>query len=188
MGDITELLRQVAAGDGAAQEPLYRLLYPELMRLARHRLANAGSVSLDANTILHEAWLRFGNAANVSIASRRTFYAYASRTMHSVIVDYVRERGARKRGARKRGGDQIALTLSDALGEAAITEMPVSAIEQAMRALERLDERACRVVEMIYFGGMSQQDIAEVLGVSTPTVQRDWRKARIFLLDQLRRG
>ncbi len=183
MGEITELLQRAAAGDAAVQEPLYRLLYPELMRLARHRLSGAGTISLDAQAILHEAWMRFGNLPGVSLASRRVFYAYASRTMHSVIVDYVRERGA-----QKRGGDQIALTLSGSLPDGALTDVPISDVTQAMRELERIDERAFRVVEMSYFGGMSRQDIAEVLGVSQPTVQRDWRKARMFLLNVLRRA
>ena len=183
MGEITELLQRAAAGEPAAQEPLYRLLYPELMRLARHRLAGAGTISLDAQAILHEAWMRFGNVPGMSIASRRVFYAYASRTMHSVIVDYVRERGA-----QKRGGYQIALTLTNSLPDAAFTEIPISDLTQAMRELESIDERAFRVVEMSYFGGMGRQDIADVLGVSLPTVQRDWRKARMFLLNVLRRS
>ena len=181
MGEITELLQRAAAGESAVQEPLYRLLYPELMRLARHRLAGAGTISLDAQSILHEAWMRFGNVPGMSLASRRVFYAYASRTMHSVIVDYVRERGA-----QKRGGGQLALTLSANLSDAAFTEVPISDVTQAMRSLERIDERAFRVVEMSYFGGMSRQDIAAVLGISEPTVQRDWRKARMFLLNALR--
>jgi len=182
MGEITELLQRAASGEPAAQEPLYRLLYPELMRLARHRLAGAGTISLDARAILHEAWMRFGNVPGISLESRRVFYAYASRTMHSVIVDYVRERGA-----QKRGGDQIALTLSSSLPDAVFTEVPISEVTQALRELQRIDERAFRVVEMSYFGGMSRQDIAEVLGISQPTVQRDWRKARMFLLEILRR-
>lgn len=183
MGEITELLLRAAAGEPAVQEPLYRLLYPELMRLARHRLAGAGTISLDAQSILHEAWMRFGNVPGISIASRRVFYAYASRTMHSVIVDYVRERGA-----QKRGGGQIAVTLSGSLPDAGFTEVPISDVAQAMRELETIDERAFRVVEMTYFGGMSRNDIATVLGISEPTVQRDWRKARMFLLDVLRRA
>ncbi|MFT3791726.1 MAG: ECF-type sigma factor [Rudaea sp.] len=181
MGEITELLQRAAAGDAGAQEPLYRLLYPELMRRARQRLACAGTISLDAQAILHEAWMRFGHAPGVPLVNRRVFYAYAARAMHSVIVDYVRERGA-----QKRGGDAIALTLSGSLSEAAFAEVPISDLTEALRALERVDERAFRVVEMSYFGGMPREDIAEVLGVSRPTVERDWRKARMFLLDLLR--
>src|SRR5207245_697378 len=123
------------------------------------------------------------NAPEMTITNRRMFYAYASRTMHSVIIDYLRERGA-----QKRGGDQIALTLSGSMPEAAFTEMPVSEVAQALRELQGIDERAFRVVEMSYFGGMSKQDIADVLDVSLATVTRDWRKARTFLLDVLRRA
>ena len=180
MGEVTELLQRAAQGDAAAQEPLYRLLYPELMQLARGRLAKAGSISLDASAILHEAWLRLANIADTPKANRRVFYAYASRAMHSVIVDYVRERDS-----QKRGGGHDRLTLSSNLPDAMFTEHSVSSIEQAMQRLKELDERAYRVVEMRYFAGMAEHECADALGVSLPTVQRDWRRARMFLFEQL---
>lgn len=180
MGEITELLQRAAQGDATAQDPLYRLLYPELMQLARSRLAKAGSISLDASAILHEAWLRLANVADAPKANHRVFYAYASRAMHSVIVDYVRERDA-----QKRGGGRDRFTLSSNLPDAMFTENSVSAIEQAMQRLRALDERAYRVVEMRYFAGMAELEVADALGVSVPTVQRDWRKARMFLYEQL---
>lgn len=180
MGEVTELLQRAAEGETDATEPLYRLLYPELMSLARSRLANAGSISLDASAILHEAWMRLAKTANAPRKNRHVFYAYASRAMHSVIVDYVRERNA-----QKRGGGQDKLTLSNNLADAIFTENSISAIEQLMAQLRKIDERAYRVVEMRYFAGMGEQEIAEALGMSLPTVQRDWRKARMFLFERL---
>ena len=112
--------------------------------------------------------------------NRRVFFAYASRVMRSVIVDYVRERNAQKRG----GGAQN-VTLTAGLAETIFTEHSVTDIERALVALESLDVRAYRVVEMRYFAGLTEEDIACVLEVSVPTVKRDWRKARAFLYGQL---
>jgi RNA polymerase sigma factor (TIGR02999 family) len=181
MSEVTQLLQRTSAGDEAAREPLYRLLYPELMRLARSHLSRAGTLSLDAPSLLHDAYLRLtANQLLLPDTNRRVFFAYASRVMRSVIVDYVRERGAQKRG----GGVQN-VTLTAGLAETIFTEHSVSDIERALSALENLDVRAYRVVEMRYFAGLTEDDIASVLDVSVPTVKRDWRKARAFLYGQL---
>jgi RNA polymerase sigma factor (TIGR02999 family) len=179
--EVTQLLQRAAAGDSSAREPLYRALYPMLMRLAQGHLARAGTVSLDASALLHEAYLRLNGQGNLPDTNRRVFFAYASRVMRSVIVDYVRERGAQKRGS-----NVPALTLSNNLAESIFSENSLSDIERALRALEEEDERAFRVVEMRYFAGLREEDIAGILEVSLPTVKRDWRKARAFLFEQLR--
>jgi RNA polymerase sigma factor (TIGR02999 family) len=179
--EVTQLLQRAAAGDSSAREPLYRALYPMLMRLAQGHLARAGTVSLDASALLHEAYLRLNGQGNLPDTNRRVFFAYASRVMRSVIVDYVRERGAQKRGS-----NVPALTLSNNLAESIFSENSLSDIERALRALEAEDERAFRVVEMRYFAGLREEDIAGILEVSLPTVKRDWRKARAFLFEQLR--
>ena len=150
------------------------------MRLARGHIARAGTVSLDAPSLLHDAYLRLTACQLLPDTNRRVFFAYASRVMRSVIVDYVRERGAQKRG----GGAQN-VTLSTGLAETIFTEHSLSDIERALTALEHLDVRAYRVVEMRYFAGLTEEDIAGVLDVSVPTVKRDWRKARAFLYGQL---
>jgi RNA polymerase sigma factor (TIGR02999 family) len=180
MGEITELLRRAARGESEVHDPLYRLLYPELMQLACIRLANAGSISLDPGEILHEAWLRMVNVDAAPKANRRAFFGYASHVMRSVIVDYVRGRDA-----VKRGGDQERVTISGSMPGAQFLDSPIDALDQAMTRLKDLDERVCRVVEMRYFGGMTEHEIADVLDVSVATVQRDWRKARMFLFEQL---
>ena len=108
------------------------------------------------------------------------FFAYASKVMRSVIIDYVRERGA-----QKRGGAVANITLNTDLADLLFADSHSSDIENALEVLEKIDERACRVVEMRYFGGMTDDDIASVLGISPATVRRDWRKARAFLYQQL---
>lgn len=179
MGEMTLLLERVATGDRGAHDALYRLMYPELMRLARGHLGRAGTISLDSTALVHECYMRLPDGAELPHASRRVFFAYASKVMHSVIVDYVRDRGA-----QKRGGGAESVTLSG-VADALFTEHSIMDIEEALSALARIDERAYRVVEMRYFGGMNEDDIASVLDVSLATVGRDWRKARAFLYERL---
>jgi RNA polymerase sigma factor (TIGR02999 family) len=178
MDEVTQLLQRAAAGDAQAREPLFRLLYPELMRLAQSHLAQAGTLSLDPGGLLHEAYLRLPESSRLPDRNRRVFYAYASKVMRSVIVDYVRERGA-----QKRGGGERAETLGDTLAGMLCEERLLPAIDEAMKALEDADPRAHRVVELRYFGGLTEDVIADVLEVSIATVKRDWRRARAFLFD-----
>lgn len=180
MGEMTLLLARVAAGDGGAHDALYRLMYPELMRLARGHLGRAGTMSLDSHALVHECYMRLPEGAELPHESRRAFFAYASKVMHSVVIDYLRERGA-----QKRGGDGESVTLSG-VADSLFAEHSVLEIEDALAALARVDERAFRVVEMRYFAGMREEDIAGVLDISLATVGRDWRKARAFLYERLR--
>ena len=180
MSEVTLLLQRTRAGDESARESLYGLLYPELMRLARSHLARVGTLSLDAPSLLHDAYLRLGVNQLLPDTNRQVFFAYASRVMRSVIVDYVRERNA-----QKRGGGVHNVTLTGGIAETIFTEHSTGDIEHALAALESVDARAYRVVEMRYFAGLTEEEIAEVLEVSVPTVKRDWRKARAFLYGQL---
>ncbi len=180
MSEVTQLLRRAGAGDEAAREPLYRLLYPELMGLAHSHLARTGTLSLDATALLHEAYLRLTQRSGLPDANQSVFFAYASKVMRSVIVDYVRERGA-----QKRGGAVASVTLNTDIADLIFSESSIGDIENALEVLEEIDARACRVVEMRYFGGMTDDAIAGVLGISLATVRRDWRKARAFLFEQL---
>lgn len=181
MNEVTQLLQRAAAGDAQAREPLFRLLYPELMRLAQGHLAQAGTLSLDPGGLLHEAYLRLPESSKLPDENRRVFYAYASKVMRSVIVDYVRERSA-----QKRGGGERPETLGNTLADMLYDERVMPAIDEAMKTLEEADPRAHRVVELRYFGGLTEDVVAEVLEVSIATVKRDWRRARAFLFDYLR--
>ncbi len=163
-----------------AQSPLPgdldKTLYAELMELARNHLRSSGTLSLDAPSLVHEAWLRFSRRPAFATVERKAFFAYASRVMRSVIVDYLRERHA-----QKRGGDVARVTLTTGLAELALDEDELQSLHRLLQDFERIDPRAHAVVEMRYFAGLGEDEIATVLNISTPTVKRDWRKARTWL-------
>ena len=181
MGEITRLLTQAHAGDTAARDALFTRVYGELRKLARQKLARESTLTqIDAPSLVHEAYLRLTGQAELPGDNRRMFFAYASSVMRSVIVDYVRNRNS-----QKRGGGERPLTLTS---DAAAPDDPapeVEALDCALTQLGKLDPRSLQVVEMRYFGGLSIEDISEVLGVAPATVKRDWQKARAFLYTAL---
>jgi RNA polymerase sigma factor (TIGR02999 family) len=154
-----------------------------LHRLAHARLRDGGrNTVLDTTCLVHESYLRFLRAGELRAEDRRAFFAYASQVMRSVIVNSVRERVA-----QKRGGDQPALTLATNLvGNVADGEQMVLAVHEALEALEQGEPRLAQVAQMRYFGGYSEQEIAETLEITERTVQRDWEKARLILAAALR--
>jgi RNA polymerase sigma factor (TIGR02999 family) len=182
MGEITALLHRSRNGDEGARERLYSVLYGELKCLARSHLARSPGLSLDPTAMVHELWLRSqqGEAASMP-ENRRLFFGHASAVMRSVILDHVRARRA-----AKRGHGQAVVTLSTTRGDGLPGAPDAIGLNEALVALARIDERCHSVVEMRYFGGLTEPEIAEVLGVSLPTVQRDWQRARAFLFDHLR--
>ena len=183
MNQLTELLGRIQAGDPQARDALFAAAYSELHRLARARLRDGGrNTVLDTTCLVHESYLRFVRAGELRAEDRRAFFAYASQVMRSVIVNSVRERIA-----QKRGGDRAPLTLSTNLA-AGVTddEGTILAVHEALEALEKADPRLAQGAQMRYFGGYSEQEIAETLDVTERTVQRDWEKARLILAAALR--
>jgi RNA polymerase sigma factor (TIGR02999 family) len=178
---ITVVLNRALGGDVAAREHLYELLYSELLRLARSHLSGAAPQSLNPSVLVHEAYLRMLGRDGAPMRDRRAFFAYASTVMRSVLIDH-----ARARGADKRGGALAPVTLTTGVLEGVAAAEDCTRLSDALDALRSVDERGFRVVEMRYFSGMTEEDIAEQLQVSVPTVKRDWRKARAFLFEQLR--
>jgi len=179
MGEITQLLELTRCGESGARNELFALVYGELRRLAYRKLAgNQGDAQLDAPSLVNEAYLRLMNQPALPGGNRRMFFAYASGVMRSVIIDTVRERQAQKRGS----GDQP-LTLLDR--DAAFRGPDLEALDLALDDLEKSDPRARQIVEMRYFGGLSIEEIAEVMEISPATVKRCWQKARAFLFDSL---
>lgn len=178
MAELTQLLHQVQAGDPQARDALFAAAYPGLQQLARARLRHGGrSTLLDTRSLVHEAYLRYVQGGTLRAEDRRAFFAYASQVMRSVIVSTARERTA-----GKRGGGVRAETLQDHHGE----EIPdggaeVLRVHEALESLEQVDARLAQVVQMRYFGGYSEQEIAEALDVTERTVQRLWLKARLML-------
>ena len=183
MSQLTELLAGLQAGEPDARDRLFAVAYAELHRLARSRLRDGGrNTLLDTTCLVHEAYLRFKSVGQLRAEDRRAFFAYASQVMRSVIVSSVRERLAQKHG----GGGQP-LTLSTALGISGTEdEETILRAHEALQVLEQADPRLAQVAQMRYFGGYSEQEIAETLDVSERTVQRDWEKARLILAAALR--
>ncbi len=178
-GAITELIARANGGDANAVNELFERLYGELHALARARLRNhAPFTVLDTTSLLHESYLRLHNLGSLDVTSRAHFLAYASRTMRSIIVDF-----ARRRLAQRRGGGAVDITLHTGIVEGAPSggEEEIVRVHDALEELAHVDERLVRVVEMRYFGGMSEAEIAQALGVTDRTVRRDWEKARLML-------
>ena len=166
-----------------ANEQLYEALYDELRRLARARLASGGrNVLLDTTALVHESFLRLQGAGKVALADRGHFMAYAATAMRSVIVDYVR-----RKGAEKRGGDVDHVTLDTAAAESlGATDDEIVDVHEALAELEKVDARLVKVVEMRYFVGLNDEEIGAALGVTDRTVRRDWERARLMLAEMLR--
>jgi RNA polymerase sigma factor (TIGR02999 family) len=183
MNQLTELLGRIQAGDTQARDALFAAAYTELHRIARARLRDGGrNTVLDTTCLVHESYLRFVNAGELRAEDRRAFFAYASQVMRSVIVNSVRERIA-----QKRGGDWRPLTLSTSLAaNIAVGEDTVLKVHEALEDLGKAEPRLAQVAQMRYFGGYSEQEIAETLDITERTVQRDWEKARLILAAALR--
>jgi len=181
--ELTVLLGRIQAGDAQARDALFAAAYPELLRLARARLRDGGrNTLLETTGLVHESYLRFLSAGKLNAQDRRAFFAYASQVMRSVIVNSVRERIAQKRGGAARP-----VTLSTELAaDLAADEETILKVHEALDALEQADRRLAQVAQMRYFGGYSEQEIAETLQVTERTVQRDWEKARLILAAALR--
>lgn len=178
MGEVTELLKRVRQSDRTALDDLVALMYPDLHRMAGHRLAQNQSITLlDATSMVHEVYLRLRNTGRIDAQSRPQFIAYASQVLRSVIVDF-----ARRRRTARRGGGHAEVTFSEDLaGGLGGTDADVERVDAALRELEDIDPRLKEVVEMRYFGGFSDAEIAEALGVAERTVRRDWARARLLL-------
>jgi RNA polymerase sigma factor (TIGR02999 family) len=156
--------------------------YTELRRLARSRLAGAGPFTLlDTTALVHESYLRLQRGGSLEVNDSEHFLAYAASTMRSVVVDYIR-----RRRAERRGGGAPHVTL-DTQEPAAACEDEILDVHEALEVLAGVDARLVQVVEMRYFGGLTDIEIGEALGVTDRTVRRDWERARLLLADVLGR-
>jgi RNA polymerase sigma factor (TIGR02999 family) len=180
-GTVTGLLMAWRGGDDAALEQLVPLVHEELHRIARGcmRGERAGH-SLQATALVNEAYLRLIGAQQVDWQNRVHFLAVSARLMRRILVDF-----ARSKKYQKRGGGAQPVTLDEAL-VVAEPGRDLMALDEALDALGKLDERKARVVEMRFFGGLSVEETAAALGVSGDTVMRDWRLAKAWLLRELR--
>ncbi len=178
MSEITTLLRAADAGDSDAAGQVVELLYGDLQRLARSRMRRSGDMTLlDATGLVHESFLQMQQSGRLAFQDRKQFLAYAAKVMHNIVIDAVR-----LRQADRHGGQHQQVTLNTAVANLAPQQdQEIMQVHEALAELAQLDPRLAQVVEMRYFGGLLEADIAESLGVTERTVQRDWQKARLFL-------
>jgi RNA polymerase sigma factor (TIGR02999 family) len=177
MTELTQLFEAVNAGNRAAVDELTAAMYQELRQLAHRRLNASPRDSLETTGLVHESYLRFLNAGRLRFNDRAHFMAYASKVMRSIIVDL-----ARAHGAERRGGGMLQVTLNTQVADEAYTsDQQLIRINEVLEELGRAEPRLVQVVEMRYFGGLNETEIAELLGVTERTVRRDWRKARMLL-------
>jgi RNA polymerase sigma factor (TIGR02999 family) len=180
---LTALIQRAAKGDAEAADELFAATYSDLRKLARARLRAGGrNTLLDTSSLVHESFLRFAGSGQLRLQDRIHFMRWAGRVMRSVIVDFARRRQADRRGG---GGDHIALTtgIGAQIRDGA---QEILRVHDALDEMAKLDARMAQVVELRYFGGMTESEIAEALGVTDRTVRRDWEKARLFLRETLR--
>jgi RNA polymerase sigma factor (TIGR02999 family) len=179
---ITQWLGQWRAGDLHARDQLFTVVHSELRQLAARLLRRErADHTLEPNAVINELYLRLTNGQPVSYNDRTHFYAVAAQTMRRILVDY-----ARARVADKRGGVQQRVPLSEAGGWAsAMSCDELIDLDHELSALATADPRAARVVELRFFGGLSEEEVAEVVGVSAITVKRDWKAARAWLAARL---
>lgn len=181
-GDVTQLLQAWSHGEASALEKLLPLVYEDLRRRARRYMARERrGHSLETNDLIHEAYLRLVASKPVDWQSRAHFFALSARLMRQILVDH-----ARSRGYGKRGGGLRQVTFDEALvcGE---LDWNLVELDEGLAALAATDARKGRVVEMRFFGGLSAEETAEVLEVSVPTVLRDWRLSKVWLLQWMSR-
>lgn len=178
---VTAELRAARDGDERAIGRVFPLVLDELRQVARRQFRARGRPgTLDTDALVNEAYLKLSAGASPTWEDRVHFFGIAARAMRQILVDY-----ARRRGAAKRGGGVRAATLDTAHGGRAVDLDGLLALDQALDRLDELNPRLREVVEYRFFGGLTEEEIAELLGISTRTVERDWKKARLFLHDQL---
>jgi RNA polymerase sigma factor (TIGR02999 family) len=191
-GEVTRLLKRWSEGDAAAIDALWPLVYDDLRRLARRQLAHErGDHTLQRTALVNEAFIRLAGQRSVDWLNREQFLSLAARIMRRVLVDYARQRGAQRRGD---GAPRVSLhdTRAALEVEAAQLSAPfqddcvdVVAIDTALLRLEQLDAPQSHIVELRYFGGLTLEETASVVGISLASVKREWAMARAWLRREL---
>lgn len=174
------MLAAWADGNTGALDRLTSLLYPEFRRMARQYLGRRSGESLESAALANEVYLKLTSAGKIRCEDRTHFLALCAQMIRHILVDHAR----RKRSA-KRGGEALRIPLDDVLLAVETGGIEVIALDSALRSLAEIDDRKSRVVELRYFGGLSMEETAQILGVSVETAKRDWKMARAWLFTQL---
>lgn len=174
---MTGLLVRASGGDASATEELFPLVYDQLRILAGHHLASERvGHTLQPTALVHEAYLRLVGPEEVTWENRAHFFGAAAQAIRRILIEH-----ARSRGRVKRGGDAERVTLDDVESQTQGSAVDILDLHDSIERLEKLDAAKAKVVELRYFGGLSLEDTARVLGVSVPTVSRHWEFARVWL-------
>lgn len=183
MGDITTLIERARDGDRQALDSLFAALYPEMRRIAHARLHRGfPDPDLGTTALVNECYLKLCDANRLAAGDRAHFLAYTGTAMRSIIVDI-----ARAKATERRGANAVHVTLEDdVMGTDPAAEEIILRLHEALAQIGQFDARLVRLVEMRYFGGMSDPEIALALDVTDRTVRRDWQKARLLLAEALR--
>jgi RNA polymerase sigma factor (TIGR02999 family) len=182
-GPVSHLLEKWREGDSEALNALVPLVYADLRRLAHRYLQNQRpDHTLQSTALVHEAYLRLAKHEKMQVENRAHFFAVLARIMRQILVDYARNQHAAKRDAG------IKLVLDEAIAPGPLRQVNVVVLDDVLQALSRLDSRQSQIVELRFFGGLSLEETAFVLGVSPATVKRDWMTARLWLKKQLLQG
>lgn len=183
MGELTRLLEAARNGQSGAVDQIVALTYQELRELAHQRLRRAPQITLlETGALVNECYLRLLKVGELNASDRAHFLGYAARVMRSIVVDF-----ARARLAERRGGNATHITArTDIPDPAARAEEEVVRVNEALQEIARLDARLVQVVELKYFGGLKNEEIAEALGIAERSVRRDWQKARVLLHEELK--
>jgi RNA polymerase sigma factor (TIGR02999 family) len=170
------MVERASSGDQGAVSELVPIVYGELRRLARGYLRKEKKITLQATGLVHEAYLRLLRDKNLQWSSRAHFLAIAARSMRQILVER-----ARARDAAKRGGGQIAVTLDEAIPGRSEKSVDLLSLDDALRRLGKLDPKQSEIVELRYFGGLTVEETAAVMGISPATVKRWWELSKAWL-------
>lgn len=180
-GEVTQLLSDARQGAPGAHDQLFSIVYTELRRIAANYMRRErADHTLQATALVHEAYMQLVDQTRVNWQSRAHFFGVAAQLMRRILVDH-----ARNQGAQKRGGNAQVLSIEDNIGIASIPEVAFDELDEALNRLQALDPDQAKLVELRFFGGLTVEEAAEVMGISTATVEREWRMARAWLHHQL---
>jgi RNA polymerase sigma factor (TIGR02999 family) len=179
--ELTTLLINWQTGDQQAGQQLITATYEQLRRLAAHYLLNERpDHTLQPTALVHELYVKLFSQESVNWQNRAHFFAVAAQQLRRILTDY-----ARSRVAEKRGGQRIKVSLTQVEGVIGRGEQDLLEVDEALRKLEKLDPRAAQIVELRFFGGLKETEVADVLGISLATLHRDWKLARAWLISEL---
>ncbi|MBS1790608.1 MAG: sigma-70 family RNA polymerase sigma factor [Acidobacteria bacterium] len=180
--DVTQLLEAMNRGEQSAFDELLPVVYDELHRIAERYMARQQGHTLQTTALINEAYLRMASQEEKHWENRTHFFATAATIMRHILVDH-----ARSRQRDKRGGRALKVSFDEALAKADEAAMEITVLDEALRTLSAMDQQQARIVELRFFGGLTMEEIAEVLAVSLSTVEREWRSARAWLNRELRK-